>query len=141
MAVQAKIKNQDVHVGDTVRLDILIQEGKKTRTQAFEGVVISIKGRQAGKTFTIRKIASGNIGVEQIWPIASPLISKVEVLKKGMVRRSKLYYLRGRKGKQALKIRSIEKKATPVKKKKKASSAKKASRKTGRRPSTKASKK
>lgn len=136
MAIQSLIKEENVHVGDTVRVYQKIKEEGRERTQAFEGVVISIKGRQAGKSFTVRKIASSNIGVERIWPVLSPSISKIKVIKKGKVRRSKLYYLRQRKGKQALRIKSLD---TKVKKqvKPQAKSAKKETGKKGRRSSSK----
>ncbi len=148
MAVQTVIKNQKVHVGDTIKVHQRIVEEEKTRTQVFEGIVISIKGHEHGKSFTVRKIATGNIGVERIWPVVSPNITKIEVVKKGKVRRSKLYYLRARKGKQALKIRSADElkvtdrsKVKATKPKKTATRAKKTTGKTRRRPRTKTSKK
>lgn len=90
--------------GDTVRVDYKIKEGDKERVQPFEGVVIARKGSGAGKTFTVRKIAADGIGVERIFPINSPWIEKLEVVKKGRPRRAKLYYLRERKGKAAMKV-------------------------------------
>ncbi len=90
--------------GDTVRVDYKIKEGDKERVQPFEGVVIARKGAGEGKSFTVRKIASGEIGVERIFPLNSPWIEKVEVVKKGKPRRAKLYYLRERKGKAAMKV-------------------------------------
>ncbi len=91
--------------GDRVRVHYLIREEDKERIQPFEGVVIAIKGKGASKTFTVRKIASANIGVERIFPLQSPNIEKIEIVKEGKARRSKLYYLRGRTGKQAMKVK------------------------------------
>ena len=91
--------------GDTVRVSVRIQEGEKFRIQAFEGVVIAIKRRGLQSTFTVRKVSFG-YGVERIFPIYSPMIEKIERLKRGRVRRAKLYYLRKRKGKAA-RIREI----------------------------------
>lgn len=90
-------------VGDTIRVMIRIKEGDKERLQAFEGVVIARRGSNIRKTFTVRKISYG-IGVEKIFPLHSPLIDKIELLKEGDVRRAKLYYLRGKKGK-AVKVK------------------------------------
>lgn len=83
-------------VGDTVRVFTKIKEGEKTRQQAFEGIVIKIKGRDMSKTFTVRRVGAQQIGIERIIPLASPTIEKVEVIKKGLrgVRRAKLYYIR-----------------------------------------------
>lgn len=86
--------------GDTIRVYQKIKEGEKTRTQVFEGIVLGIRGRGENKSFTVRKIAVGGIGVERIWPASSPLIEKVAVVKKGAVRRAKLYYLRKQKSKK-----------------------------------------
>lgn len=86
--------------GDTVRVYVKITEGQKERTQVFEGIVIAQKGGSNRKTITVRKISFG-VGVEKIFPVHSPLIEKIDVLRKGRVRRSKLYYLRGRKGRAA----------------------------------------
>jgi large subunit ribosomal protein L19 len=86
--------------GDTVRVHQLIKEGEKERIQVFEGVVIRRSGGGIGETFTVRKI-SYNVGVERIFPIHSPRIDKIEVKQRGRVRRSRLYYLRDRRGKSA----------------------------------------
>ncbi len=86
--------------GCTVRVDVRIKEGEKTRIQAFEGVVISRVGRGIAENFTVRKMSSG-IGVERTFPIHSPIIEKIVVLRRGKVRRAKLFYLRGRSGKAA----------------------------------------
>ena len=88
--------------GDTVRIHVRLKEaeGEKERIQPFEGVVIAKRGRLAGATFTVRRVSFG-IGVERIFPVHSPVISSIEVVNQGSVRRAKLYYLRGRKGKAA----------------------------------------
>ncbi len=88
--------------GDTVRVHVRLKEaeGEKERIQPFEGVVISKRGHLTGATFTVRRVSFG-IGVERIFPLHSPMISSIEVLQRGRVRRAKLYYLRGRKGKAA----------------------------------------
>ncbi|WP_456479151.1 50S ribosomal protein L19 [Nautilia sp.] len=87
--------------GDTVRVAVEIKEGDKKRIQNYEGVVIAIKGQGAGKTFTVRKIGANNIGIERIFPLYSESIAGIEVVRKGKVRRAKLYYLRGKTGKKA----------------------------------------
>jgi len=87
-------------VGDTVKVSMRVKEGDKERVQAFEGIVIGRKGSGIRETFTVRKVSYG-IGVEKIFPLHSPLINKIEVIKLGDVRRAKLYYLRNRKGKAA----------------------------------------
>lgn len=88
------------NVGDTVRIYVKVVEGDKERLQPFEGVVISRKGSGARETFMARKISFG-IGVERIFPVHSPSIDRIEVVKYGDVKRAKLYYLRGKKGKEA----------------------------------------
>ncbi|CAN5298407.1 50S ribosomal protein L19 [soil metagenome] len=105
----------DFVAGDTVNVHYRVREGEKERIQQYVGVVINERGSGANKTFTVRKM-SGNVGVERIFPLYSPFIAKIEVKKKGDVRRSKLYYLRDRTGKSA---RIREKKvAEPAKEKK-----------------------
>jgi large subunit ribosomal protein L19 len=86
--------------GDTVRVHVRIKEGDKERLQAFEGVVIARKNRGMGESFTVRKISFGQ-GVERIFPVHSKVIDRIEVLRRGRVRRAKLYYLRDRRGKAA----------------------------------------
>lgn len=86
--------------GDTVRVLYRVREGEKERIQAFEGVCIAKRGGGTGETFTIRKISSG-IGVERIFPMHAPTVKGVEVVRRGRVRRAKLYYLRGLRGKAA----------------------------------------
>lgn len=100
-----EVKLPDFKSGDTVRVSYKIIEGEKTRIQPFQGIVIARKGSGTSKTFTVRKIATGGIGVERIFPLHSPNVAKIGVLKHGKVRRAKLYYLRGRKGKQAIKVK------------------------------------
>ena len=95
----------DFQVGDTVRVSYKIIEGDKTRTQPFQGIVISKKGSDISKTFTVRKIGADSIGVERIFPLHSPNIDKVEIVKRGKVRRAKLYYLRDRVGRKATRIK------------------------------------
>ncbi len=93
-------------IGDTVRVFVKVVEGDKERIQPFDGVVIARKGSQVRETFMVRKISFG-VGVEKIFPVHSPAVDKIEVLKRGRVRRAKLYYLRDKKGKAA-KIREKE---------------------------------
>jgi len=87
-------------VGDTVKVHFKIVEGKNERVQIYEGLVIAIKNSKVGKTFTVRKISYG-VGVERVFPIHSPRIIKVEVVRPGKVRRAKLYYIREKIGKGA----------------------------------------
>lgn len=91
--------------GDTVRVHVRVIEGEKERIQMFEGVVIARKGGSARETFMVRKISYG-IGVERIFPLHSPMIDKIDVLREGRVRRAKLYYLRSKKG-RAARIREL----------------------------------
>lgn len=90
----------DFNIGDTVRVFVKVVEGDKERIQPFEGVVIARRGGSTRETFMVRKVSFG-IGVERIFPLYSPAIDKIEVLKRGRVRRAKLYYLRSKKGKAA----------------------------------------
>jgi large subunit ribosomal protein L19 len=115
--VQGDQARQDIPAfrpGDTVRVHVRLKEaeGEKERVQPFEGVVISKRGHLAGATFTVRRVSFG-IGVERIFPIHSPMISSLEVLQQGNVRRARLYYLRGLKGKAA-RIKRAEKVEEPV---------------------------
>jgi len=87
-------------IGDTVRVHVKVIEGEKERIQVYEGVVIARKGSLNTEMFTVRKVSYG-VGVERIFPVHSPIVSRVEVMRQGKVRRAKLYYLRGKKGKFA----------------------------------------
>ncbi len=87
-------------IGDTVRVDVKIREGERERIQAFEGTVIAKKGSGVAETFTVRRVAYG-VGVERVFPLHSPNVAAVKVVRTGKVRRSKLYYLRDRVGKAA----------------------------------------
>ncbi len=111
-------KPVELHVGDTVRIHYKLIEKEKVsgktkrevheetreRTQAYEGIVIAIRGSGVNSMFTVRRIGAGSVGIERIFPLASPWIKKIEVKKLGVVKRAKLYYLRGRTGKAASKI-------------------------------------
>jgi large subunit ribosomal protein L19 len=99
-AAQMKSVVDDFKVGDTVKVHFKIVEGKTERIQIYEGLVIAFKNSRVGKTFTVRKNSYG-VGVERVFPIHSPRIAKVEVVRPGKVRRAKLYYIRGKIGKAA----------------------------------------
>ena len=90
----------DFDAGDTVRVAVKVVEGERTRTQAFEGVCIARSNKGLNSNFTVRKISYGE-GVERVFPLYSPLIAEITVVRRGDVRRAKLYYLRGRSGKSA----------------------------------------
>ena len=93
-------KLPDFAPGDTVKVNVKVKEGNRERVQAFEGVCIARKNRQLNSSFTVRKISYGE-GVERVFPLHSPVIESIEVVRRGDVRRAKLYYLRGRRGKSA----------------------------------------
>ena len=95
-----KAEAPQVQVGDTVRVHLKVKEGNRERIQVFEGTVIAKKHGGINETFTVRRISYG-VGVEKVFPLYSPVIEKVETIRKGKVRRAKLYYLRGRVGKAA----------------------------------------
>lgn len=116
MAKYFTYNEQEISVGDVVRIHQKIQEdAEKFRIQIFEGIVIAVNNREDNKSFVVRKIAVGGIGVERIFPLESPNIAKIEVKKKGDVRRSKLFYLRTRIGKRAMKVKAQNaEKATAV---------------------------
>ena len=95
----------EFRVGDTVRVDVKIIEGKRERIQAFEGIVIAIKGSGIAKNFVVRKISSG-VGVERTFPVNSPKIAGITVIRKGLARRAKLYYSRNLVGQFKLKERN-----------------------------------
>ncbi|GAA4733591.1 50S ribosomal protein L19 [Isoptericola chiayiensis] len=102
----------DFRAGDTVKVNVKVVEGNRSRVQAFQGVVIARRGGGVGATFTVRKISFG-VGVERTFPVHAPTIDSIELVTRGDVRRAKLYYLRALRGKKA-KIR--EKRETPAKK-------------------------
>jgi len=91
----------DFRAGDTVRLAVTIKEGDKSRVQAYEGVCISRRGQGTGETVTIRKIGANGIGIERIFPLYTDSISEIKVIRRGRVRRAKLFYLRELAGKKA----------------------------------------
>ena len=95
-----KAEKPQFNVGDTVRVDVRIKEGERERIQAFEGTVIAKKHGGVAETFTVRRVSYG-VGVEKVFPVHSPSIDTIEVVRNGDVRRAKLYYLRGRVGKGA----------------------------------------
>ena len=99
-AITAKRAVPEFGPGDTVRIMVKVIEGENVRTQAYEGVVIGRSGSGVNENFTVRKISYGE-GVERVFPVYSPYIAEIEVLRRGKVRRAKLYYLRGRRGKSA----------------------------------------
>ncbi|GFR35847.1 50S ribosomal protein L19 [Thermobrachium celere] len=92
--------------GDTVRVHVKVKEGNRERIQVFEGIVLKRQNGGIRETFTVRKIAYG-VGVERTFPVHSPMIDKIEVVRRGKVRRAKLYYLRKRVGKAATKVKEI----------------------------------
>lgn len=99
-AEQLKKEVPQFNVGDTVRVHALIKEGNRERIQIFEGTVLKKQGGSTRETFTVRK-ASNGVGVEKTWPLHSPIVEKIEVTRRGKVRRAKLFYLRDRVGKKA----------------------------------------
>jgi len=105
MAQTFTYQDQLINVGDSVRVHQEIVEGKKTRVQIFEGLVIAVKNRDINKTFTVRKVATAGVGVEKIFPVMMPSIKKIEVKRRGEVKRSKLYYLRDKVGKAASRVK------------------------------------
>lgn len=94
------IERPEFNVGDTVKVQVRISEGKNTRLQAFTGMVLARKGSGIKETFTVRRVAYGQ-GVERVFPVNSPMIESIDVERRGIVRRSKLYYLRNKVGKAA----------------------------------------
>ncbi len=95
---------EDFKVGDGVKVHVRVREGGKERIQVFAGIVIARKGSGVHETFTVRRIASG-VGVERVFPVHTPLIDKVEVDRESITMRARLYYLRGRVGKEATKVK------------------------------------
>lgn len=110
---KAQINGKEVpsfSAGDNIRLGIRIQEGSKSRVQTFEGLCIGIRGEGANRTFIVRKIGANGIGVERIFPLYAESLESIEVLRRGQVRRAKLYYIRDLRGKAA-RIREKRQKA------------------------------
>ena len=99
-AAQVKAEVAEFHVGDTVKVYAKVKEGNRERTQMFEGIVIKRQNGGARETFTVRKNSNG-VGVEKTWPLHSPHVERIEVVRRGKVRRAKLTYLRQRTGKSA----------------------------------------
>jgi len=97
---QLKTDFPEFNIGDTIRIDVKIKEGSRERIQAFEGTCIAKRGSGVSETFTVRRVSYG-VGVERVFPVHSPNVVNVKVVRKGKVRRSKLYYLRDRVGKAA----------------------------------------
>ena len=95
-----KEANPAIRVGDVVKVHVKIREGERERIQVFEGTIIARKGAGVSETFTVRRVSYG-VGVERVFPVNSPNVAKVETIRRGKVRRSKLYYLRDRVGKSA----------------------------------------
>jgi len=106
-ASQMKAEVADFAVGDTVKVHNKIKEGNRERIQIFEGTVIKRQGGSNRETFTVRKFSNG-VGVEKTWPVHSPFVEKIEVVRHGKVRRAKIYYLRSRVGK-ASKVKELVK--------------------------------
>lgn len=107
-AAQLRTDLPEFHVGDTISVSVKVIEGDKERIQLFKGIVMGIKGGGISKTFRVRKISNG-VGVERIFPMNSPRIAKIDIVKEGSIRRAKLYYLRGLTGKAATKIKDKKK--------------------------------
>lgn len=104
---QLKAAVDSFNVGDTVRVHAKVKEGNRERTQVYEGTVIKRQNGGARETFTVRKTSNG-VGVEKTWPLHSPIVEKIEVVRHGKVRRAKLFYLRDRVGKKAKVKESIK---------------------------------
>ncbi len=100
-----QVQLPDFIAGDTVKVHYRVIEGNKARVQPYEGIVISRKGMGLSKTFTVRRIGADNIALERIFPLYSPNIEKIEILRKGKVNRAKLYYLRDKKGREAKRVK------------------------------------
>lgn len=103
--ISVQVGEQNLHIGDTLSIHSKVVEGIKSRIQIFDGILIRLRGRGENKTFTVRKIGAGGVGIERTWPLNATAIVKIEVKKKaGKVRRSKLYYLRDLTGKSAVRV-------------------------------------
>ena len=112
-AIEDKRTLPDFQPGDTLRVGVRVTEGTRTRVQAFEGVCIARSGSGLNQNFTVRKLSYGE-GVERVFPLFSPMVESVEVVRRGKVRRAKLYYLRGRTGKAARITERKEKRPAPA---------------------------
>lgn len=103
--ISANLGEQKIHIGDTIRVYSQVVEGLKSRVQAFEGILIRLRGAGVNKTFTVRKIGAAGVGIERTWPLDARDLIKIEVKKKTSgVRRSKLYYLRKLSGGKAVRV-------------------------------------
>lgn len=105
MANHFTYKDQVINVGDRVLVKQIITEDEKSRIQIFDGLIIGVKGEGNNRSFTVRKIGAANVGVERIIPLASPNLDSIEIKAKGKTRRAKLTYLRGRIGRNALRVK------------------------------------
>jgi large subunit ribosomal protein L19 len=105
MALSFTHTDSTVSIGDTIRVHQEISEGDKSRVQIFEGLVIAIKNSGSGKSFTVRRMGANGVGVERIYPLQMPGLKNIQVKTRGEVKRSKLYYLRDRVGKAAIRIK------------------------------------
>lgn len=114
-AAELKSDIPDFAAGDTLRVQVKVKEGTRERLQAYEGVCIARSGKGLNESFTVRKISFGE-GVERVFPIYSPLVDSIEVVRRGKVRRAKLYYLRSRRGKSARITEKVDHKAKARKK-------------------------
>lgn len=108
MANQLAYKDQIFTVGDTLNVSVRVKEGDKSRLQLFTGLLIAVKGREENKSFTVRKIGAHGIGVERIFPVMSPDIDSITRKAAGTASRAKLFYLRNRSGREALRVKSVE---------------------------------
>lgn len=103
--ISDKFGDTKIHIGDTIRVHSKVVEGDKTRIQIFEGILIRLQGRGENKTFIVRRIGAGGVGVERSWPLNATNLVKIDVKKKASkVRRSKLYYLRNLTGREAVRV-------------------------------------
>lgn len=103
--ISVKYNNNNLHIGDTIRVHSTVVEESKTRIQIFEGILIALSGREENKMMTVRHIGTGGVGVERKWPLNAKCLVKIEVKKKASkIRRSKLYYLRNLIGKSAVRV-------------------------------------
>lgn len=137
MALSALHGTIEFSIGDIVRVHQRIQEGDKMRIQVFEGTLIALRGERGNKSFVVRRIGNGGIGIERIFPLFSPMIEKVEVKAKGFVHRSKLYYLRKKSAREVAEVTkkrsghvsNVKRKAKNVKQNTKRKASKKTSTK------------